>query len=169
MKYPVDILGLPVEDDRIVISSGWTLKNLFQYSIYYKNDYNRPLYEVIIVTLEDGNKKLEHHPWIAITPLRFAKITSLIRKFVLTSDYIDTHLANGLIYRVYCPLVRYIIIKMCESFRETKRMTYDTIEYYFVSRFKDLLKSRKLATLICAWLVACMIELGFVDIEYNLP
>jgi hypothetical protein len=163
----VKSLNLPRENGKIVIPPDWSFDNIFQYSIYYKNDLNKPLYEVFIIAQEDGSKGMEHHPWIAITPLRHARITSRIKNIHITYDYVDYELVDGFSYRVYDYLIRYTLGSMGESVEVYKKITYSKVKGFLLDDLRNVFEP-PIRELACAWLVSCVIGLRLADIDYNI-
>jgi len=140
---------------RHVVPKDFVDKELFRWSVYYR-EFDYPLYELF----ERSNDRIEHHPWIAITPLRYAKLTQRISKLEEKEDYVKIELVDGNVVEIYCPILRRVLKTAleCKNYHEIE----SKLKNYMRIHFGEFCISA------CAWLVSYLIGLEVLDIDYLL-
>lgn len=167
------------EDGTIIVPFDWYRKYRRLYSVYYEGDMNKPLYEAY-VNPWDG--RIDQNPWIAVTPLRYARIT---RQY---EDYQEIEIgrvekervrvleiyltADEERYWIRNPAMCYMLTYINELFEKTRNASYDLIEAYLEPRLKRLSRRKRIPLfelkMDTAWFVSVFIGLGFLDIDYQL-
>ena len=129
----------------LVIPKYWCSDNLFMWSVYAKE---LPLYEVLLS--EDG---VYHHPYIAVTDLRFKRIVHEPCK--VTGDKVYFPSLNLVIED---PLLIATLNAYASVLREAGKRTYDAIESAWISKYG-------FERSVCSWLVSVLIGIGVFKIR----